>query len=132
MGSVRARKEKGLLFFDFRYQGLRCREQTMLPDTAENRRKIGKVLKYIEAEITLGTFDYEKYFPNSLMVVKLVKKQNFNQTCGETPLFRKFAWVWFEENEIRWKRSYIATLKLTLNRYLLPNSGIRGWQHHQG
>ena len=34
MGSIRARKDSGLLFFDFRVGGERCREQTVLPDQA--------------------------------------------------------------------------------------------------
>ena len=33
MGSIRARMDNGLLFFDFRFQGQRCREQTLLENT---------------------------------------------------------------------------------------------------
>ena len=40
MAKVRARKDSGLLFMDFYYRGVRCREQTALPDTAENRRRV--------------------------------------------------------------------------------------------
>ncbi len=65
MGSIRSRGKSGNLFFDFRYQGKRCREQTLLPDTAENRAKLEAILERIEAEITLGTFNYASYFPNS-------------------------------------------------------------------
>jgi integrase len=56
MGSVRARKENGFLFFDYRYKGTRCREQTILPDGKENRRRMEKVLKKLEAEIELGCY----------------------------------------------------------------------------
>ncbi len=55
MGKIVARKETGNLFFDFRYLGKRCREQTVLADTPVNRKKLQKVLDRIEAEITLGT-----------------------------------------------------------------------------
>ena len=65
MASIRARKENGLLFFDFRFRGQRCREQTMLPDTPANRKRLEKVLSKIEAEITAGTFDYASTFPGS-------------------------------------------------------------------
>jgi len=65
MASIRVRKETGLLFFDFRYQGVRCREQSTLKNSPANRRKMKQVLDRIEAEITLGTFEYRKYFPNS-------------------------------------------------------------------
>ena len=39
MGSIRARPQNGKLFFDFRYRGQRCREQTVLDDTPVNRKK---------------------------------------------------------------------------------------------
>jgi integrase len=65
MGSVRARRENGLLFLDFRYQGQRCREQTMLADTPANRKRLEKALHAIEQEIAADTFDYEKRFPGS-------------------------------------------------------------------
>ena len=44
MASIRARKDNGLLFFDFRYQGKRYREQTLLNDTKSNRKKMEEVL----------------------------------------------------------------------------------------
>lgn len=58
MGKIVARKETGDLFFDFRYLGKRCREQTTLADRQANRKELQKLLERIEAEITLGTFDY--------------------------------------------------------------------------
>ncbi len=128
MGSIRARKENGLLMFDFRYQGVRCREQSALPDTADNRRKMEKVLKLIEAEITLGTFNYSKYFPNSPLVKQLdenqkkIKQENIS---GKTPLFKDFANDWYDENTIRWKRSYRITQRLTLDCYLIAEFGKR-------
>ncbi len=65
MGSIRKRSDTGLLFFDFRYQSKRCREQTALKDTLANRARLEKVLKNIEKEIKDGAFEYHKYFPNS-------------------------------------------------------------------
>lgn len=126
MGSIRTRKENGLLMFDFRHQGKRCREQSTLADTAENRKRMQKVMKQIEAEITLGTFDYCKYFPNSPMVPIFNKKQMeevVEVDVEAKPLFKIFAWEWFDENAISWKRSYKETLKVTLNRYLVPEFG---------
>ena len=132
MGSIRSRKENGLLMFDFRYLGIRCREQTTLPDTAANRKRMGTVMKQIEAEITLKTFDYAKYFPNSPMVQKFVKAKTeapSEESKTDTPLFKDFAWEWFDENAISWKRSYKATLKVTLNRYLIPEFGEKEVGH---
>lgn len=124
MGSIRTRKENGLLMFDFRYQGARCREQTTLPDTKENRKNMEKVLKRIEAEITLGTFDYASYFPNSPMLQKFNAEatdgDDQKNENGSSPLFRKFAAEWYEENCVRWKNSYRKTTTTNLNRHLLP------------
>ena len=44
MSSIRLHKPNGALFFDFRYQGLRCCEYTLLPDTPANRKKARKDL----------------------------------------------------------------------------------------
>ena len=63
MGAIRARSK--LLFFDFRYQGVRCREQTKLADTPANRKRAVALLERMEAEILQGTFNYAAYFPHS-------------------------------------------------------------------
>ena len=65
MGSIRARKESGCLFVDFRYRNERCRELTALTDTASNRKRLEKLLEKIEADIASDTFDYRRYFPTS-------------------------------------------------------------------
>lgn len=44
MGSVNVRPENGRLFFDFRYLGKRCCEQSTLDDTPANRKKMKQVL----------------------------------------------------------------------------------------
>lgn len=126
MGSIRARSDTKMLFFDFIFQKKRCREQTTLTDTVENRKRMLKLMKQIEAEITLGIFDYPKYFPNSLMAQITARKQEeavIKEDVGDVPLFKDFAWEWFDENAISWKRSYKETLKVTLNRYLIPEFG---------
>ena len=65
MGKVRSRADNQMLFLDFYYRGIRCREQTALPDTAENRRKVQTLLNRIEKEISQGAFDYATTFPSS-------------------------------------------------------------------
>jgi len=129
MGSVRTNKETGRLFFDFWYKGLRCREFTKLTDTAENQRKMEKMLKHIEAEITLGSFEYRKYFPNSKMLQKLESKEAESASAGseqdesDAPLFKEFAEEWLFENVVRWKRSYTANIRGILDNYLVKTFG---------
>ncbi len=129
MGSVRSRKENGYLFFDFRYKGTRCREQTILPDGKDNRRRMEKVLKKIEAEIELGTFDYGKYFPESPMISQFdVGDSPGDETVveavkAEEHLFKDFSKEWVEENVVRWKKSYQGMMEGTINQHLLPQFG---------
>lgn len=68
MGSINERQDT--LFFDFRYRGQRCREYTKLSDTAANRKRMQVALDKIEADISMGMFDYAKVFPGSKLAVK--------------------------------------------------------------
>lgn len=129
MGSIRARKESSMLFFDFRFQGIRCREYTLLTDNADNRRNMMKVLKQIEAKITLGTFDYEATFPNSKNLSKFTvssKSQTpevVKSPDPTTPVLKEYAWEWFHENTVRWKTSYREAMESVLTQYLVQSFG---------
>jgi len=124
MGKIRAREDNGKLFFDFRYLGKRCREQTALDDTPANRRKLIKIMEKIEAEIILDSFDYGRYFPNSQRAETLSKKALKSQGgYRETPLLAEFAETWFAEKEIEWRNSQIRTVRSSLDRHILPQLG---------
>lgn len=69
------RERSGKLIADFCYMGIRCRETTNLEDSTYNRRILKKRPEQLEAEITLGTFDYEKYFPKSKRIEEFKKKK---------------------------------------------------------
>ena len=123
MGSVRVRPQTGKLFMDFRFRGERCREQTALDDTPANRKKVRLILERIEAEITLGTFDYASYFPGSSNAEKFREKQAAKGEALETPLFSEFSQTWFDEMRVQWRKTHIDTVRLTLDKYLLPHFG---------
>lgn len=126
MGSVRVRKGQETLFFDFRFQGKRCREYSQLKDTKTNRTKMQRVMDRIEAEIKLGTFIYSHYFPNSPNAKKFDEQENksrYDQFSDQTPLFEEFVEDWFLENEVRWKRSYRENVEHILSRYLKAEFG---------
>ncbi|QQD17295.1 site-specific integrase [Spongiibacter nanhainus] len=144
MGSIRARNETRRLFFEFRYRGKRCREQTALEDTPANRRKMEQVLKKIEAEITLGQFDYLAYFPNSKTGQKLVAetvvaapptlppagsrqlvRTEATDEDVDCPTFDDFAKQWLMENEVRWRKSTLELQQSFLSRHLIPAFGER-------
>ena len=61
MGSIRLSDTTDKLFLDFRFEGKRCREYTLLPDTPANRKKLQKVLDRIEAEISSGTLAMSRW-----------------------------------------------------------------------
>ena len=124
MGHIRLRTETGTLYFDFQYIKLRCREQTTLPDTKPNRKKLRTILDRIQAEITLGSFQYGKYFPNSSMLEKITKlelKRRGGYT--DTPLFKDFAMEWFEEMELTWRQATAKTYLSYLEKRLIPHFG---------
>lgn len=135
MGSVRARSD-GCLFFDFRYKGERCREYTRLKDTKQNRKRVKKVLRQIEAEIMADTFSYAKYFPNSpraseLSEGDLARQNAASPSQGEataalataTPTFSEFTEAFLRQYEVTWKPSYQGKVGDILNKHLLPAFG---------
>ncbi|RQW61167.1 Arm DNA-binding domain-containing protein [Vibrio viridaestus] len=138
MGSVNARGNK--LYLDFRYKSVRCREQTLLQNTAANQRKLNKLLNQIDSDIRLGCFVYSEYFPDSKNAVKFVKediqarrkkeellgvyKTAAKELQGITTIpFEEFAKEWFEENEVRWKTSYVQSMRIYLFSYLVSEFG---------
>ncbi|AKV96832.1 MAG: integrase [Pseudomonadales bacterium] len=125
MGKIVERTETGKLFFDFRYAGKRCREQTTLDNTPANRKKLEAILKRIEAEITLGTFEYHRHFPNSPRAAKFTKQAEVQRArqAHDTPLFKAFSKDWLGEMKIQWRQSHIETVMGTLNNYLNPHFG---------
>ena len=114
----------GHLQLDFRYRGVRCREQTKLTDTDRNRRRLTKLLQKIDAEITLGTFDYGRYFPNSPRAANFRSHdQRLSELQSRTPRFDTFADSWLDENQVRWRPSYYSTISGTVEKYLVPRFG---------
>ena len=115
---------------DFRYRGVRCREQTSLANNERNRRRVAKVIRQIDAEIAMGTFEYARYFPDSPRVARF---QNHDQRLIEqqsnTPRFARFAESWLDENQIRWRPSYYSTISGTVDKYLVPRFGEQHLEH---
>lgn len=146
MGSIRTRSDTGKLFLDFRYQGTRCREQTDLDDTAANRKRLKAILQRIDAEVASGTFEYERYFPNSKTAQKLkstavqlapaaairplvaLTAALVGAEAAPTPIaavvpstrptFSVFAETWMLENEVSWRRSYRRTVEDIVSKHL--------------
>jgi integrase len=130
MGSVRARSDNRKLFFEFRYKGERCREQTSLIDTPANRANMEKLLAKIEAEIILDQFDYLSYFPNSKKGLQFAGTKDERNIVvpvqsNEIPYFEAFANLWLMENRVRWRIATFEMQEGLLRRHILPRFGTQ-------
>jgi len=115
MGKVRI-TEAGYLYFDFSHIGIRCKEYTELRNTPENQKVMNEAIRKIESEIRLGTFDYEKYFPNSRNAEKFASEAPINQVKG----FEEYANTWYKNNKISWKPKVQRDFLGVMNRHLIP------------
>jgi len=132
MASVRCRKQTGKLFIDFKFHGIRCREQTALPDTRENRKNLETVATRIDAAITLGQFNYADYFPQSKMVEKFEQRAKHltSLTSGEgVPTVSQFKELWSAEMMPTWRNSYQGSIENIFECHILPVFGDKVVSH---
>ena len=134
MAKVTVRKETGKLVVDFTFCGVRCREQTALPDSIQNRKRIQVVIDKIKKAQDEGSFKYRDFFPESPLAERF---DHFDTPGGQSitpasdtvtaagPLFKDFANTWFDERSIEWRRSHIKSLLSTINGHLVPHFGHR-------
>jgi integrase len=140
MAKVRVRPETGTLQLDFFYRGVRCREQTALPDTAENRKKVQALLNRIQKEIAQGGFDYTMTFPSSPRatqfsgaasvgpLVPLLREAGSSLSAinsASTPVITDFAEQWFVEMSPQWRRLHRSGVRDILDKNVLPVFGER-------
>ena len=133
MAKVRRRRETGLLFLDFHFRGKRCREQTALTDTAANRKRLEVVAKKIAASITLGTFEYRDFFPNSSRATQFDKEYAHQGSCNSTlnrpestasaPTFGVFVERWWEHHHLTLRYRTQVSYRGVIDKYLVPHLG---------
>lgn len=116
-------ERSGRLYVDFRFQGQRCKEHSGLVDTPANRRRLTKTLKNLEAELTLGTFVYSNYFPKSSKASEFEAVPEESNNIASAVRFADFAEQWFVEKRVEWRHSYESTIRISLDKYLLPAFG---------
>ncbi len=125
MASVRAQKS-GKLYLDFYLLGSRFRETTLLPDTVANRRRLEALIKKMEADMLLATFNYRDYFPDSPQAAKadLLMKQKGIGTLGSTvPTLEQAANAWYAEHEVEWRKSYQKIVKTIIHKHIVVALG---------
>ncbi|EAS63280.1 phage integrase [Photobacterium leiognathi lrivu.4.1] len=127
MASINTRN--GKLVIDFRYRGLRCREQTQLADTPHNRKRLTLLANKIEAEITLGCFEYQKYFSQSKLCEKFRAMEHRERASSQyynapySPNLAEFADIWLAEKKIEWSKGHYIDVSGVIEKYLLPAFG---------
>jgi len=140
MGKCRVRPETGTLYLDFFYRQYRCREQTTLPDTVENRTKIEALLKRIEKEIRRGTFDFCATFPGSPRAARFAVDADAPPVASvpqipgpgsvaqreAIPRFDEFSVTWRAEMSPQWRRLHRSGVDDIFKKHLLPAFGERG------
>jgi integrase len=120
MATINVRKETGKLYIDFRHNGVRYREHTPMRDTLCNRRKLKSLIDKIDAEITLGVFDYAKSFPNSR---KAGLFSSSEQLKSESIRFMNFSHQWMLEMSPSWRVSYEQTVRYLVGTKLIKKFG---------
>lgn len=127
MASVNAKN--GKLYLDFRYQGKRRKEYTLLENTQINRKRLSKVAAKIEVAIKTGTFVYEDFFPEHQNNISVNQRnvyptmQTQSVVLMETPSIRSFFEQWREEMSPTWRKTYIDTINMTFNCHVFPFFG---------
>jgi len=138
VAKIRVRPDSGLLFLDFYYRGVRCRELTALTDTAENRRRAQSLLNRISKEIAQGSFDYGATFPDSPRAARFAAPLSSAHSEASasparapqaampaTPLFEAFSLVWRAEMAPQWRRQHRDGVEDIFTKHLLPAFGTK-------
>lgn len=124
MASIRTRKDSGCLLLDFRFQGTRYREQTLLLDTPANRARLEKLGQRIERAISQGVFRFADFFPDSKHAspTEAVRLPPPTPASPEDrgPTVEEFAETWYRESQVRWRKRYRQAVRETLDRIILP------------
>ncbi|MES9111688.1 DUF3596 domain-containing protein, partial [Cutibacterium acnes] len=141
MASIRTRKQTGKLYLDFYFDGARYREQTALPDTPENRTKLGKLADKLEREIARGKFNYAEFFGKPAKEPRVKASDAFpragghkpesgvqsalqaNAAAAQTPTFAEFLEIWRNENFVQFRKSYQRTVDDIFKAHLVSKFG---------
>lgn len=135
---IRARAETAALYLDFFYRGVRCREQTALKDTPENRKRLHALANRIQKEIAQGAFSYEAHFPNSPKAQHFSLRESgpeqspsalatrpTSPAALQTPTFSEFSEIWRAEMSPQWRRLHRQGVDDIFSKHLLPAFGDR-------
>ena len=103
-----------------------CKEYTKLKDSPVNRRRLAKILNRIEAEITLGIFNYSSYFPESKRVAEFGKELEHAELIQSgMPSFDTFSSTWHDQKKVEWRETHAKLVRYILDTYIIPICGAK-------
>lgn len=111
--SVRVNRH-AILFLDFHYKGIRCRESTGLKDTPKNRKLALDWDATIRRETRPGVFQYTVHFPHS-------KKNNLFYSSKKT--FADLAKSWLASHKGSWADWTYRKFRDDLEKRIVPKIG---------
>ena len=112
--------EGGRLRYRFDYCGVECVEDTHLAPTPENIRLAQETARQISTDLAAGRFNYASHFSDKHIKPVATEPPAKSAEC---PSFEAFANLWYKERCVEWRRSYASTIRLTLDKYLIPKFG---------
>jgi len=115
--------DKGRLLIDFAWKGTRCREYLRLDDTKEGRSRAKQIKIQIEGEISAGTLDYAKRFPQSKKARTIFAPPPPPPAPAAPPTFGVFAREWLELKRAFTSNAHHLDRTSLLETHLLPFFG---------
>ena len=108
----------GLLYYDFSYNGIRCKEYTNRTDTPENRKRMEREAQIMAAEMEIGKFDYLRHFPNGS------RKHLFSgRPDGDIAFARYATEVWLPHMQTKIRESTLKDYESILAGSVFPLLG---------
>lgn len=110
--------KSGMLYYDFFYKGIRCKEYTNMQDTPGNRQRLEKEAQIIATEIDLEKFDYLRHFPNGS------RKHLFRGRPDGAMAFERYAReVWLPQIQTKVRDSTLQDYESILTTSVFPHIG---------
>jgi len=107
--------KSGILYYDFFYKGVRCKEYTTLVDTPPHRARLEKEARIIAAEIELEKFDYLRHFPNGSR-----KHLFLGRPDGDISFQRYATEVWLPHMQTKLRESTLQDYESILTVSVFP------------
>ncbi|MEH6542464.1 MAG: DUF3596 domain-containing protein [Porticoccaceae bacterium] len=105
------------ILIDFSYQGKRCRETIRVKPTATSLKAMSDKRSSVLYEISMGTFNYAKHFPESKHAL------NYCKTPGSIVSVKTALKSWLVRNHKQWQATTYKDYNQIIYSHLIPEFG---------